>query len=294
MNNQTSTRSFESKKDNLRIQILVEKLKKKLLNFNVLDRLGYKIGNVNDVKIDSDRQLNLVISAEDNYQIPQVFLVRSNQIQQIDTANKNLFLHLSKAEVRDLPEYVMLESADIQAAQTSALTANISEPKVMEEDITIKAHEMDIVPATVNDSDDTSLEDIIHLLEERLVVKLKKRKIGEVIVRKEIHTKMVQVPVKWEKLIVEQVSPEHQQLAEIDLGHEEIGTIEQNKPAITDKSTVTGEFTSPKTASLLLDAIANRRHHGCKKIRVEIVMEDETMQKTYQQWFDRCQSNQKQ
>jgi len=43
--------------------------------------------------------------------------------------------------------------------------------------------------------------------------------VGEVIVRKVIETRMVevQVPVRHEKLIVEQVSPERKQLAEIDL-----------------------------------------------------------------------------
>jgi len=61
-------------------------------------------------------------------------------------------------------------------------------------------------------------EEIIRLLGERLVVDRGKRKIGEVIVRKEIETRMIQVPVRREKLIVEQVSPERKQLAEINLG----------------------------------------------------------------------------
>jgi len=60
------------------------------------------------------------------------------------------------------------------------------------------------------------LEEIIRLLGERLVVDRGKRKIGEVIVRK-IETRMIQVPVRHE-VIVEQVSPERKQLAEINLG----------------------------------------------------------------------------
>jgi len=64
-------------------------------------------------------------------------------------------------------------------------------------------------------------EEIIRLLGERLVVDRGKRKIGEVIVRKEIETRMIQVPVRFEKLIVEQVSPERKQLAEINLGQED-------------------------------------------------------------------------
>jgi len=78
-------------------------------------------------------------------------------------------------------------------------------------------------------SDDT-LEvlsrDIIRLLAERVVIGRTKRKVGEVIVRKEIETRMIQVqiPVRYEKLIVEQVSPERKQLVEIDLGEEVSGT----------------------------------------------------------------------
>ncbi|MEA5607357.1 DUF2382 domain-containing protein [Nodularia spumigena UHCC 0060] len=60
-------------------------------------------------------------------------------------------------------------------------------------------------------------EDIVSLIEERLIADHKQHKIGEVIVRKKIETRMVQVPVRREKLIVEQVSPENKQLAEIDL-----------------------------------------------------------------------------
>ena len=68
-------------------------------------------------------------------------------------------------------------------------------------------------------------EEIFRLLGERVVVDRSKRKVGEVIVRKEIKTRMVQVPVRYEKLIVEEVSPEHKILAEIDLMPEEVTRI---------------------------------------------------------------------
>ena len=69
-------------------------------------------------------------------------------------------------------------------------------------------------------------QDIVRLVEERLVVNRSKRKIGEVIVRKEIETRIIQVPVRYEKLIVEQISPERKQLVEINLGQAEGGGIE--------------------------------------------------------------------
>lgn len=72
-------------------------------------------------------------------------------------------------------------------------------------------------------------QDIIRLIEERLVVNRSKRKIGEVIVRKEIETRIIQVPVRYEKLIIEQVSPERKQLVEINLGQVEGTRIELTK-----------------------------------------------------------------
>jgi len=64
-------------------------------------------------------------------------------------------------------------------------------------------------------------EEVIPLREERVVVDRAKQKVGEVVVRKEIETEIVQVPVQREKLIVEQVGAEPKQLAEIDLTEEE-------------------------------------------------------------------------
>lgn len=64
-------------------------------------------------------------------------------------------------------------------------------------------------------------EEVIPLREERVVVDRTKQKIGEVVVRKEIETEMVQVPVQREKLIVEQVGADPKQLAEIDLTEED-------------------------------------------------------------------------
>jgi stress response protein YsnF len=63
-----------------------------------------------------------------------------------------------------------------------------------------------------------SAEEIIPLLAERVVVDRQKRKKGEIVVRKVIETEVIEVLVRREKLIVEQVSPEYKELAVIDLG----------------------------------------------------------------------------
>jgi len=62
-------------------------------------------------------------------------------------------------------------------------------------------------------------EEIIRLLGERLVVDRGKRKIGEVIVRRNRNSDDTSSSTARE-MIVEQVSPERKQLAEINLGEE--------------------------------------------------------------------------
>lgn len=216
--------------------------------------------------------------------------------------------------VNDIPDSDIF-SLDIDTTSTADVTSAGMQQEMMQVDVAMADADFNLDTATSNvgsasiqeQANERTLptatpevleEEIIRLLGERLVVDRSKRKVGEVIVRKEIETRMVQVPVRHEKLIVEQVSPEHKQLAEIDLG-QEILAVELNTPEITENKlsktvslgnefTATGEFSSAKIASLLLNAIALERRQGCKKVRVEIVVEDAERQKTYQEWVDRC------
>jgi hypothetical protein len=148
-------------------------------------------------------------------------------------------------------------------------------------------------------SDHTNDEDkLIRLLEEQLVVDTKKQKIGEVIVRKVVETKMVEIPVRREKLIVEQITPDHKQLAEVDLSKGEITGVELTAGERLEFTgqfsglTVNGRFISPKIASLLLNAIALERNHGCQEVLISISVDNEAHQKKYQEWFERCSQGQ--
>lgn len=121
-------------------------------------------------------------------------------------------------------------------------------------------------------------EENIQLLEEKVVVNRSKEKVGEVVVRKEVETKTIdiQIPVKREKLIVERIgSAGKQKLAEVDLVQEKITRAEY---------IVAGEFISPSVARDVLAGIQN----GCAKVRLEIVVENAELQHTYQQIFDSC------
>ncbi|MBD2101944.1 DUF2382 domain-containing protein [Leptolyngbya sp. FACHB-261] len=65
-------------------------------------------------------------------------------------------------------------------------------------------------------------EEVTRLLGERLVVERGRQKVGEIVVRKQTETRLVRVPVRYEKLIVEQLSPERKILAEVELGQGEV------------------------------------------------------------------------
>lgn len=125
----------------------------------------------------------------------------------------------------------------------------------------------------------------IRLLEERLIVNRSKRKAGEIVVRKVVETRMVEVPVRREKLIVEQVGSETRQLAEVDISSGEITGVELNGVSSSlSYPTVKGEFASLKTTSQLLEAIAKTVRHRCKQVNVELLIEDRGIQKTNHQF----------
>ena len=292
MNSQPMAKNIGQANSNSRTSSSLADLKNKVNNFTVIDKQGQLVGVVHDLIVDANRRLNLVISNQVNQQTgeynqqladkrPSLFRLQSQRIKKIDKPTKSVFIDLNKSEIEYMPEYLETETPG-----DSNSTEQLANNRITNS------------PVEATNSEEASEEQIIRLLEERLVVESSKRKVGEVIVRKVIETRMVQVPVRREKLIVEQISPEHKQLAEIDLGQEEIDGIDLTQVERLEVThfdsalTVSGEFTSPKTASLLLNAIALELNHGCKLVRVTIAVEDESQQKKYQEWFDRCSKSQ--
>ena len=318
------TNSFNNRSE---MNTLVEKLRQRLKNFAVVDQQGERLGEVKDVILDANNQLNLVVVRLGNNLNPQQFLLISKLIKKIEPANKTVLV--IDSDKLTFPEYTAPETpnedlADLNNSNpdTSRDSDRINDTSNVIKDIDLQStpsfetkNMQNEVQSGINIQSSQQQvvldEDIIRLLEERVVVERGKRKIGEVIVRKEVGTRMVQVPVRYEKLIVEEVGSEPRQLAEIDLSlapvsqdelpdtavtaNRTISSDEQSATAITaDKNTslngeltVSGFFSSPKIASLILNAIAMERRHGCKQIRVEIVVEDEERKKTYQEWFAR-------
>jgi Domain of unknown function (DUF2382) len=130
-------------------------------------------------------------------------------------------------------------------------------------------------------------EETIQLLEERLVVNRVKHKVGEVTVRKEIETRIIEVPVRREKLIVEQVSPEYKQLAVVDLGQVQEDKLDAEATSALFPPTVEGRFTSTSAAIQFLEAIAAQPNSGLQSVQISIVLKDATLQATYQHLLDK-------
>ncbi|QSJ20979.1 DUF2382 domain-containing protein [Nostoc sp. UHCC 0702] len=278
------------------IRNLLGILKNRVKYFDVIDSQGQLVGKVKDLILDANLQLNLVIDQqidqnsiqtdEQSVDRHQLVILKSQKIKTVNNETKSIYLDINHSEIKHMPEHQGTNTAGYQ---------HISDQSI-EQPANSQTTDSQVETANLAEVDE---ETIIRLLEERLVIDSSKRKIGEVIVRKEIETRMIQVPVRREKLIIEQVSPEHKQLAEIDLSAGEISDIEltirdsYEVSTVDSGLTVSGEFTSPKIASLLLNAIALERNHGCQQVRIAITVADESTQKKYQEWFDRCSQGQK-
>ena len=128
-----------------------------------------------------------------------------------------------------------------------------------------------VSPPLANDPTET----IIRLWGERLIVDRKRRKVGEVVIRKEIETHVVEIPVRREKLIVEQVSPEYEELAVVDLGQiptDDLNSIEsvEVSPSATATPTIVGEFTTIDGAIAFLRAIASESNTDLKTVKISV------------------------
>lgn len=266
---------------------------------------GQPIGRITDFILNKMRRLYLVVSSSGNHVESHRILLSSKYIQKIDTLNRVLFINLSLEDVGHLPVY---HPSNNQATETSSESSSVSTresnyPKETGDLAELQnSNNGNLVDEDLEESDEPPEiveEEIVRLLEERLVVNRNKRKVGEVVVRKEIETRIVEVPIQREILIIEQVGSETKKLAEIDLGQGEVTGVELTsvpsadtiQESVANSKTgyrVTGEFVSPQAASDLLHAISLHKPHGCEKVRVELILDNPEVQDTYQKMFDRC------
>ena len=127
----------------------------------------------------------------------------------------------------------------------------------------------------------------IKLLEEKLIVKRLKQKVGEIIVRKQIETRTIHLPIRREKLIIEKAGATTEHLAEIDLKEGEVNGVKFSELTNTDDLYLTqSNFVPLEAAQQLLTEIHNRGN-GNIKIRLEIVADSSESQNAYQDICDR-------
>lgn len=127
----------------------------------------------------------------------------------------------------------------------------------------------------------------ISLLDERVIVDRKRQKIGEVVIRKEIETRIVEVPVRREKLIVEQVSPQYKQLTVVELGQataDETSAAEADAPL--DVLSVSAEFASIQEAIRFLSAIAADPSAGSQKVQMQLLATHAAQRDACERWLE--------
>ncbi|MEG3927442.1 DUF2382 domain-containing protein [Microcoleus sp. T3_D1] len=290
MNGQASAEKIATAKSITRLNRVPEKVRTKLKSFTVKDNQGHLVGKVKDVYFDANGQLNFVVAGlgSDN---PRIFLLSVKLLKKVDYHQKALFVSINSEHLDLLPVVSAnggspyLENGSESDSEFS--NSELTNPSTVMSNLT-DADRTDANGETDRDEENFDIVDqeVIRLLEERLVINRSKRKVGEVIVRKEIETRMVQVPIQWEKLIVEQVGDDPKVLAEIDLGQGNITGIDLTEiKSDRQEPTVKAEFTSVQKASKILNSIASQPRHGCVKVRLELVLEDKQLEDTYQKWM---------
>ena len=126
------------------------------------------------------------------------------------------------------------------------------------------------------------------LLEERLKVNRRNQKIGEVVVRKEVETRIVKVPVKREKLIVERIGKNPERLTEVVIGEGKVNGFKYEEFDKSDTLHITkSHFIELQKAQDLLKAIASLSSANNSKIRLEIITNCSESQIKHQSICDR-------
>ncbi|MBW4459658.1 MAG: DUF2382 domain-containing protein [Nodosilinea sp. WJT8-NPBG4] len=113
----------------------------------------------------------------------------------------------------------------------------------------------------------------IQLVEERLVVNRTRVKVGEVSVRRVVETEMVEIPVRREKLVIENIGSNTPPV-EVSLGETQIQGHEIAVQTDSDRDiTASGVFETIQDAITFLGTAEQRPELHCEKIRVAILLD---------------------
>jgi stress response protein YsnF len=209
------------------------------------------------------------------------FVVRYHlDVEPVSEPNRGVEAKSDRAEPMDtLPEDKDRLKPETHTHTTNLIVEDRSSPKVLTQPLPDNTLASSLTPTKIlSEEAPTHYSDsqIVNLFQERLVVDRKRRKIGDVILRKEIEIQIVEVPIRREKLVVEQISPERRQLASIDLGlttNDSVRLTEPNESSDRDFSHLSREFDSIEAAREFLLALnsqlASQSHLNLRKVRID-------------------------
>jgi len=112
----------------------------------------------------------------------------------------------------------------------------------------------------------------ISLLEEKLQVARRQKKLGEIVIRKQVETRIVRLPIRREKLIVERIGANPEKLAEVIVNEETVNGFKYDELGQDNNlSQNQSQFVSLSTAKELLLALSELPSSTQTKVRLEIV-----------------------
>ena len=264
-----SNNNFDNAED---LKSKIFSLKRELISFKIIDRQGINRGIVKDIYYDADGDLNLLLELADVGERLSLRRLGHEDICQVDVRQKSIVTNLSNQQLECLPIYQPVPPS-IKDALAESTQFN---------DCEMNPHS--------NSQSSIDSEDIkLSLLEEKLRVVRQKQKIGEVVVRKQVETRIAKIPLRREKLIIERVGKNPQQLTEVVISEEKIDGFKYDElePDNSQFHTAKSKYVGIKQAQNILNEIEQLAPTSRLKIRLEIITDSSDLQKLYRNICDR-------
>ena len=257
------------------IESQLKVLGKQLISFTIVDRQSISRGKVKDIYYDANNKLNLLVELANTERKISWHRLQTIDICQLKLEDKLILSNLSYQELEQLPLY-------------QPVPPHLKE--VLTESTLYDDCKMNPAHNDIQQSDSSEITQI-PLLEEKLQIARRKRKVGEVIVRKEVETQIVKVPIRREKLIVESIGKNPERLTEVVIAEEKISGFKYEELNHSDDSIhiTKSHFLDVKTAQELLEAVAYLSSAKDARVRLEIVTNCSENQIEHQNICDRYQ-----
>ncbi len=235
----------------------LSKLDKQLITYKIIDRQGIHRGEVRDIYYNANDELNLLIELTEIANKISLRRLRPEDICQIDSNKRSLLSSLSYQQLENLPLYQPIPTH---------LKDVLSESPLYDDCQMNPIHNKNQQPSNSSETYQ------IPLLEEKLRVTRRQQKAGEVVVRKQVETRIVKVPIRREKIIVERIGKNPERLTEVIIGEGKVNGFKYEELNNGDRLHITkSHFLEVQTAQELLEAIAHLSSAANARVRLEIV-----------------------